>query len=498
MAANVTFERGDEMPRILLVAALYICVTAHSMRSSAQEAAPPTGIASVSRGKLVLTIPPDRPSHGSLRYSLAFPFQTGPRTAGLMVLRMTEETRNYGFLDGSDIVLLDELNPPRPEQIFAANRTEVVKGPPGASPRLFLKSPLGGGFVPCRALRADGTAHPHAGTGFGLGPAHWFTFSDDRFSWGDPNRKDMNEIYQLAYDGKRFTSRLSGVWDQNGKDRLLIGDTGWSILTYGLSNAIPDGDDLLLPIVAARLDETALATGIIRWVRRNSAWQPVGFDPVAIDKRPVPKGPNPGERVAWAEPSLARAGDGSLLFSVRGADTFGKKGHDASGYRVQVWRSAEAGKWDLVLDIPKTRLNSPVTVNAAADGSAYLVSNPYNPMFIPETSHTGRGREKLVLWPLTKDCTGLQSPIVIQDCLANFGKPPGSDKGAEKWMADHPNGMTVRLKDGRWHHLLVYRVCHSPRYQPSLSAPSSHSGCYIEEVISQGPARPQWRFADGD
>src|SRR5262245_59697111 len=84
-----------------------------------------TGITDVSHGKLILTTPPDRSSFGSLRYALAFPFQADPNTVGLMVMRMIEETSSYGFLDGSDIILINELGPPRREQIFAASRNEV-------------------------------------------------------------------------------------------------------------------------------------------------------------------------------------------------------------------------------------------------------------------------------------------------------------------------------------------------------------------------------------
>src|SRR6185503_1006048 len=153
----------------------------------------------------------------------------GPTTIGLMVMRMVEETTNHGFLDGSDVILLDELKPPARSNIFAASRNEIEKGETGAPSRLFLKSPLIGGFVPWEALRVNGTPHPHAGTGFGVGQAHWFQFADDRFTWRDPNRKDMNEVYQLAYNGKTFTSRRTEVRAQNADDPLRIGNTGWSI-----------------------------------------------------------------------------------------------------------------------------------------------------------------------------------------------------------------------------------------------------------------------------
>jgi hypothetical protein len=454
-----------------------------------------TGIVDVSRNKLVLATPPDRPPCGSLRYALGFPFQAGPNTFGLMVMRMTEETPNYGFLDGSDVILLDELKPPCREQIFAATRNEIEEGEADNPTRLLMRSPLIGGFVPRGALRANGTPHPHAGTGFGVGQAHRLPFREGRFSWGDPERMDLNEVYQLAFDGKTFTTRRTEIRAQNGGDPLRIADSGWAILTIGICSAISDGDDLLLATMAARSDGTAMGVGVARWARQNGIWQPVGFDPVVTTQGSVPHGPNPMERYPWMEPSLARDADENLLFAVRCADSFQQEGDVGQGYTLRVWRSTQAGEWKQMLDVPKARLNSPVTVNVTADGSVYLASNPYDTAFIPETDAAGRGREKLVLWPLDSQRGRLEPALPIRDCLAEFGAPPSASK-PEQWMADHPNGMTVRLKDGRWHHILSYRVCHCPRYSPSGTPPSPHSGCYIEEVVSRGASRPVWRFAE--
>jgi len=450
----------------------------------------PSGIREVTRNRLALTSPPDKPREGVMRYALSFPFQAGPRAIGLMAMRMTEQTLNYGFLDGSDIVLLDELSSSASRQVFAASRNEREPGEAGGTPRLFMKSPLIGGFVPRGALLTDGSAHPHAGTGFGVGQAHWFPFSQDRFSWRDPQRRDMNEVYQLSYDGKIFTSHRTEVRPQNEDDPLRIGVTGWAILVTGIHNAIPDGNDLLFASLAVRPDRTAVSVGVVRWVCRDRMWRPTGYDPVVLTEFKVPRGPNVMERCPWQEPSLARDADGSLLFSARGADAPGP-----NGYALRVWRSDKSGKWKQILDAPKARLNSPVTINVAADGAPYLASNPYDAEFVPETQMNGRGREKLAVWALSADRTSLAPPLLIRDCLADFGEPPSASKG-EKWMADHPNGMTVRLKDGKWCHILCYRVCHSPRYESSGTMPSPHSGSYVEEVRGLADPKGLWRFND--
>ena len=297
----------------------------------------------------------------------------------------------------------------------------------------------------------------------------------------------MNEVYQLAYGGKAFSSRRTEVRAQNADDPLKIGDTGWSILVTGISNAIPDGDDLLLATTAARIDRTAVGVGVVRWACHEGIWQPVEYDPVVTITNSVPSGPNPMEQCPWMEPSLARDTDGSLLFSARG--------NGRLSYTMAVWHSANGGGWKQVLDLPDARMNSPVTVNVAADGSAYLVASPFDRAFIPETAKTGRGRERLVVWPLTVERRGVDAPLLVRNCLADFGEPPLKDvEVLEKWMADHANGVTVRLGDGRWRHVLAYRVCHSPPYTAHGTPPSLHSGSYIEEVISRGPARPVWRF----
>ena len=458
-----------------------------------------TGIAEIIPSQRVLTVPPDRPPTGSLRYSLGFPFQAGPHTCGLLLMRMTEETPNYGFLDGSDVILLDALKQADPPRIFAATRNAYELGSTPDSNHLFMRSPLIGGFVPLGALRADGTPHPHAGTGFGLAQAHRVPFRDNLFSWVSPERSDFNEIYQLAYDGTTFTARLSDCRAQTATDPLQIGDTGWWIMVSGLSSAIPDGDDLLSAATVARDNGTPVSVGVIRWTCRQGTWKPTAYDPVAISSGPAPTGPTPTEQCPWMEPSLARANDNSLFFTARDRDSFQQEGDQGQGYQLRLWRSTPAGLWHDMWKVPNARLNAPLSINVTTDGTPYMVSTPYDPTGIPETNETGRRRERLVLWPLSADGTKIEPFRLVRNCLADFGPPPSRttlETAPEKWMADHPNGMNVRLKDGSWHHVLAYRVCHSPRYRASGAKPSPHSGCHVAEIISQGPAKPMWRFAE--
>jgi hypothetical protein len=60
---------------------------------------------------------------------------------------------------------------------------------------------------------------------------------------------------------------------------------------------------------------------------------------------------------------------------------------------------------------------------------------------------------------------------------------------------DHPSGATVQLADGRWRHVLAYRLLHSPMIRSCGTYPAPQVGCYVEEVVSDGPVLPAWTFA---
>lgn len=507
---------------------------------------------------LSLRVPPDqwtpattRSSAGatcgaSLRYALPFPFQCGPTTMGLLVMRMVEGTPNYGYLDGSDVVLVDSLRDERC-RIFPATRNEELGRNGGV--QLNLKSPLIGGFVPIGAQAVNGTPHPHAGTGFAVCQAHIFpSFEQGGFSWRDPQREDLNETYALSFDGTTFkTERVATFTQQPGRP-LELGDTGWALLVSGITNAIPDGNDLLFPVPAVRIDRTATAVGVARWARvAGSAWTAVDFEPVATSEGDQTAGCGPGTRRSieacpWMEPSLVRDASGHLLFSARGADAF-EAADNRSGFCVQVWRGKPVGRsqrcrWTVALLQHDVGHNSPVTINSTGN-IAYLVSSPYNRDLLPESDATGRGREKLVMWPLehqreraageanepssTQQTSGdeqwfnLRDPVLVRDCLQSFGQPPqfpkrcgaaqvvGDDGKAdppEKWMVDHANGVVCRLANG-WRAVLAYRICHSPRYRPSsVREPSEHSGAYVVDTGLVGSAiegdyggLTPWRFA---
>jgi hypothetical protein len=146
---------------------------------------------------------------------------------------------------------------------------------------------------------------------------------------------------------------------------------------------------------------------------------------------------------------------------------------------VAVWRSRDSGAtWHQTLSLPKLRTHSPVSLNLSADGTPYPAANPL-----------GSGRTKLYLWPLDAARSSLQDPLVIRDCTDEFGKRP---EGCH-WFCDHPSAATLQLADGKWHHVLAYRLLGFGT-GASGEAATPHTGCYFEEVASAGPAIPAWRL----
>ncbi len=450
-------------------------------------------ITGVTRQSAALIAPPHRPEEKNLRYGLGFLFQVAPRKAGVFVNLELTGTTAYGFLNGNDVVLFDDLATISSGQFFPATRNEYPE-----TNTLLLKSPMVGGFIPLQAKNKTNSLHPHVGTGFGIAQAHRFPLNDaGEFSWVDPDRRDLLEVFQLSWDGRQFDVRRSGTFTQGSDSPLRIKNTPWFIYSHGMTNAVPDGDDLLLPVAAANIDSALTAVGVARWRSLNGVWMPVAFDLVAEGGSPEP-GPNLVERSLWWEPSLVRDAAGNLLFCARGQDEGYTPDKIAMGNLVRVWQSGDQGKtWRVLLTAPNIRNLAPVTVNCAADGTLYIVSNPFIPNFTP-TPKTGRGRNTLCLWPLNPVRTGLETPLLIRDAVAEFGPPPASCdlERPETWMLDHPTAATVQLADDRWHNLLAYRVKHSPLWAAAATQPAPQTGCYLEEIFSSGPAVQAWEFMD--
>jgi hypothetical protein len=145
---------------------------------------------------------------------------------------------------------------------------------------------------------------------------------------------------------------------------------------------------------------------------------------------------------------------------------------------VRVWQKLAAGsEWGSIIDLPNAHNPGPISIGRAADGTPWIGAN------LP-----GSGRETLCLWPLNAQRMDLEEPLVARAARNEFGPAPADGR----WMVDHPSGAVLRLADGRWHGVVAYRILASSEHRGARPAPQS--GCYIEEVTSEGPVVAPWQF----
>lgn len=443
-------------------------------------------ITGVSRGRLDLIAPRDTPPGETWHYQIALPFQVTPVLAAIFCNVRKGFAPGGDFETGNDVVLFDDPLRVRAESAVVLSRNQEEANPHDGGKRgVLVKYPSRGGFIPVGCRRADGSPHPCAGTGFAINQALAWPLQSSR-QYSGAQTYQFFELQQLAFDGK--TIRISSH-SRVGMNELV---DGWLIHDGGLTNAIPDGDDLIVGMTGGRPagsggandpNRVSGGAGMMRWKRRGDRWMPVSFVPVT------------GQEHSF-EPSLIRDVDGSLLFSARGTQ-------EGLKHAIRVWRSADGGNtWKEIIHVRNAIASTPVSLNQAADGTPYVAANLYEvlmrkiaPEFRPKPDAEGRvrgagwQREKLSLWPLNPERNGLEVPIIARDTVAEFGLPPHGST----WTVDHPSAATVRLADGKWHNVLGYRSMERGEMVKALK-PTRYTGTFLEEVYSAGPARAAWRF----
>ncbi|MBL9215433.1 MAG: hypothetical protein JNG83_08160 [Opitutaceae bacterium] len=462
---------------------------------TAAAAAAPRGITGVVTSGPDFIRPSDTPPGKAWVYQLAFPFQVSATRAAVFCDIREGLAKGGGLEAGVDAILFDSLERPIAYEAVPITRNHLEPNPrsqPAGQLALMMKGPMRGGFVPYGAKRADGSPHPHAGTGFSVNQA--IGLRTDRpagslAAFAGNEAYEYLEVHQLAYDDQKLAVTSTA--------HLAEGEflEGWRIVDGGLTNAIADGDDLLVGMTGAKVGESVLGAGVMRWRREDGRWRPVDFVSVT----------GPGGEGQSTEPSLVRDIDGSLLFCARGGRNEPEIQND-----IRIWRSADAGRtWRKIIHARGAISTAPVTLNQAADGTPYVTANLYevlmdapdrksttdSPVYSIRPDAQGRSRlggwlrNKVYLWPLNAQRDTLEAPLLVRDSMAEFGRPPGDTS----WRVDHPSAMTVRLADGRWHNILGMRVLELGEGSMGLP-PTPFTGCYLEEVISSGEAIPLWHF----
>lgn len=418
-----------------------------------------SGITNVSRSGPALTEPQGDPKGQVLKYGLGLVFQVAPRTAAVLCNIRTVGEGHWDFENGTDVVVFNDLATLGQQKRMVIARSKEDQNPARDKKRVAVVYPIQVGFVPLEAKRLDGSAHPHAGTGFGFSHALCFDLNDQGYYTPyEANKAGQRPsatrwfVHQFAYAGEGF--RVVKEVTMLADAPLKTADGAWALTAPGMSAAIADGDDLLLPVSAN--DGKRNAVGVSRWHHTGGNWHPVAFFDISVGM----------------EPSLIRDIDGSLLYSVRG--------NRDEGQAVRVWRSSNGGQnWEQVLHLPTLRSNAPVVLNQAADGTPYVAAN-----------RPGSFRATLCLWPLNAQRSDCGPAITARNCTDEFGSSPEGTT----WFVDHATATTVQLADGQWHNVLGYRVMAFSTTGVGGETLTPQTGCYIEEVLSAGPAQPAWQF----
>ncbi|MFV1981313.1 MAG: sugar-binding protein, partial [Rhodothermia bacterium] len=201
------------------------------------------GLTGVTTGPADLTAPPSAPEDEVWRYGVGFPIQIGPTQAALMANIRMIGSGNIDFEIGTDVIVFDDLDDITAESAIPISRYERRVDPEHGD-IIVRKGPVIAGFVPYGALRDDGSPHPHAGTGFGIGWAISHEIDKNgKFEYTEFIERYAMQ-YQFAYDGDQFR-----VLEEKRIDAsTLVPD--WNIVGNFVTSGIPDGDDLLYVMVA--------------------------------------------------------------------------------------------------------------------------------------------------------------------------------------------------------------------------------------------------------
>jgi hypothetical protein len=461
----------------------------------------------------LLDQPTQQPPGHVVQYGHGAIMQVSPTQVAMLVSRRVGGVAVIDFADGFEMLVFDRL-----EDIHCGNlqpgltNTDAIH-PRSGMPLTMVHHIPRGGFVPLGAKLADGSPHPHAGTGFGVGVLHGYP--------KDNSRRDAHvaadlhsyiQLVQFAFDGHRLA--ITNV-ENLCADQLIPGHHTFG---RGLSGAVADGEDLLVGMVAGQENEIALAhaqrlqrsgrkpyrsakapvgecygPGLARFRRGNHGWQCVDFTQV----------PTYGPDMA-SEPSVIRDRDGSILMSVRGFGANVPPGESDQGVEntfehFRVYRSADNGRtWDSIIHLPQMRAPTPVTVNQTAGGDVFLAANPYRPL---EHDMHGRPvmkmryRDQLWLWPLSADRRRVGEPFQLLNCSQVLGEPrdAGGQNHDNRWFADHPVSSICRLADGRLHTLLSFRVIDAATTAGGC-LPEPRAGAWLAQLHCQQEAHCPWRF----
>ena len=363
------------------------------------------GIKIIPHGK-ILERPAWQPegTKNSVSYEIGKCFQLD-KTNCLLVASMDEQG-GHDMCVGNDGYIFQKLSDIKPENAIPLNRPDEnykLKYKEGYA--WLAKFPGMGGFVPLGAKLENGKPHPAAGTGVLI--SEGVTYNSERTT-ASPYSEIVMEIMQLRWDGETLTIKQRSIMDEA---------LGFKLEGVPLSNFYPQGATLLSPFA------TDKGTVVFRWEFDGKIWRITeSGEPFLCNTK--------GEwlyTVGEIEPSLKRQGDRYLVYT-RGWDPIGR-----------VYSSSDGLNYELLFE--KKNHTVPQALNQGLDGSLYLSTNPNLDML----------RNPLVIYPMEDKSFG--DSILIHD-----EGGIRDTKGDKIPFVDHGVGVNLYI-EGRWRHLLWYRVC---------------------------------------
>ena len=400
-------------------------------------------------------------------------------TVGISLnIRRSMPNGAYDIEIGSDLAIVRDAELRHADSFQPLARARVATHTDGKT-YLLLSYPVVIGFAARGAQLADGSPHPHAGTGFGYAHISGVPCTPDGaiLGTGVIKREEsagigLVELSQYSYDGKEFRIESTELFDYAD---FIRGD--WTFCGAGLSNPISDGADGFFCGMVAKPTGSPLPprAGLANWKREDGKWQVVSFVPVA------PYGSY--------ESSVVRDRDGSLLMTARGCheylfpDSPEAMADVPNMNDIRVWRSADNGDtWTLVCNEKGLRCCSTVAIGITPHGQPFIVSHPYCTRDhmgrqINVDAHSDWMRESLALWPLSDDRSTVKGQIIAKAPLDEF--PPPTYGGT--WWIDHPQFANVVLSDGKLHTTFACRVLEFNEAM-GRKPPTPYTGAYIEEI----------------
>ena len=383
-------------------------------------------------------------------YEIGKIFQLDQETA-LLVASLREQG-GHDFEIGNDGFIFRKLSEIVPARAFPINRLETNYTTRAGQEAVLAKYGVNGIIIPLGAKLENGAPHPAAGTGFLLSTV--LSFTPDRAEV-TPNSDQFVELYQVRWDGEELQVKKD-TWPEPYAATLI--NVGF--------NSMVKGETVLCPVVSD------LGIEVLLFEFKAGRWQPTASGGNFTVTRKTAKiglekvGPS-GKKFALVrgeiEPSMVRLTDGYLIYT-RGADTDPKGRFYWSQDGLHYYFKSD--HWNHTV---------PQKLNQGLDGSLYLTTN------------TGPGWLRNPLYAFALRGLSFVDPVIVHD-----EKKLRDVKGKEVPFCDHGVGANIFL-NGRWRHLLTYRVLDLRETNGEGAPPTPQTGLYMAEfeydTVTQVPFR---------